>query len=536
MFRCLLLFSFLIAGANAAQGQPANDNRTNAIIISGTNVLVTGSNVGATAEPFDPAEVDAGGHETGGKSVWWKWTPEFNGAATLATGLPEGTPEQNSTFDTQLGVYVIDNNLLTEVASSEDATELETATQFGLSKVSFEAEAGQTYYIMVNGWQGEEGDIRLYLEQMALHTYDLELDINPFNAGSLSVSPQSGNGAYPSGSQVSITAHPAEGFVFLEWRGNVQSTNNPVTLIMNENKLVTALFSNEAPGFAVTLSSTTGGQVAADIPPNAANGTYAPNTRLTFTATPSANFKFDAWTGSFSSTNNPLSLLVTSNITINANFSTTLPPENDDFENATLLESSNVVASGNNNNATMQSPPEPLDIDFTPSMGKSVWWRWIAPLSGPTTVATGVPEGSLDQQSEFDTLLAVYTGSSRSNLTQVASNDDGAEFPTPGLSLLRFNAIAGETYFILVDSYDGETGGIRLYLTNSAPPIVRPELSITLESNAVVLRASSRPGAIHTLQSSTNLVHWEFRSLITNGVGQITDPVDSPARFYRIED
>ena len=85
--------------------------------------------------------------------------------------------------------------------------------------------------------------------------------------------------------------------------------------------------------------------------------------------------------------------------------------------------------------------------------GASLWYRWTAPTDGTFAVDT--------LGSSFDTLLAVYTGSSVSTLTLVDSNDDD---PDGGLQsrIDPFDVTAGTTYHVAVDGYDGETGAITL--------------------------------------------------------------------------
>jgi hypothetical protein len=65
--------------------------------------------------------------------------------------------------------------------------------------------------------------------------------------------------------------------------------------------------------------------------------------------------------------------------------------------------------------------------------------------------------------SSFDTLLAVYTGTSVSALTAVASNDDS---PAGGTvtSKVSFAATAGRQYQIAVDGYQGASGSITFHL------------------------------------------------------------------------
>ena len=61
--------------------------------------------------------------------------------------------------------------------------------------------------------------------------------------------------------------------------------------------------------------------------------------------------------------------------------------------------------------------------------------------------------------SSFDTVLGVYTGSSVSQLSLIAKDDDGGDGST---SKLTFNATAEESYKIQVGSYGDSTGSIRL--------------------------------------------------------------------------
>jgi len=104
---------------------------------------------------------------------------------------------------------------------------------------------------------------------------------------------------------------------------------------------------------------------------------------------------------------------------------------------------------GTNAGATKE-PGEP-DHAGNPG-GTSVWYRWQAPTNGDMTFTTF--------GSNFDTLLAIYTGSGVNGLTPITSSDD------EGLGLLTsrvvFAATAGTTYQIAVDGFGGATGSIHL--------------------------------------------------------------------------
>jgi len=89
------------------------------------------------------------------------------------------------------------------------------------------------------------------------------------------------------------------------------------------------------------------------------------------------------------------------------------------------------------------------------SGGHSIWYFWTAP--GNTTVVVDTVG------STFDTLLAVYRGTSVNALTAVVSNDDIGSGNQQ--SRVTFTPVAGTTYRIAVDGYGGASGSIVLTLS-----------------------------------------------------------------------
>lgn len=76
--------------------------------------------------------------------------------------------------------------------------------------------------------------------------YQLETVILPEQGGSVSVSPRPQDGVYEEDQQVTLTATPSEGYFFEQWSGGVFSQNNPVTITMDRDKRVFAIFTPEA--------------------------------------------------------------------------------------------------------------------------------------------------------------------------------------------------------------------------------------------------------------------------------------------------
>jgi hypothetical protein len=124
---------------------------------------------------------------------------------------------------------------------------------------------------------------------------------------------------------------------------------------------------------------------------------------------------------------------------------------NDNFADAIALDSGDIETTGGNGGTTKE-PGEPDHAGK--AGGTSVWWKWTSDATGPTIITT--------DDSSFDTLLAVYTGSSVTSLTQVGANDDHDGLLT---SLVEFNAVAGQTYYIAVDGLQAAYGRIYLSVT-----------------------------------------------------------------------
>jgi uncharacterized delta-60 repeat protein len=100
-------------------------------------------------------------------------------------------------------------------------------------------------------------------------------------------------------------------------------------------------------------------------------------------------------------------------------------PPNDNFATPTFLGSATSGSiSDNNTGATAETTNgEPAHAGFTAN--SSLWYTWTAPQSGDVEFDT--------IGSSVDTVLAVYTGSTLTSLTQIAANDDlFPTLPNPG--------------------------------------------------------------------------------------------------------
>jgi hypothetical protein len=201
------------------------------------------------------------------------------------------------------------------------------------------------------------------------------------------------------------------------------------------------------------------------------------------------------------------------------------PATNDHFSAAVVLTGSSGGTTGRNLDATK----EPGEPDHAGDLGgASVWWQWTAP---ETTNVSFDTFGS-----SFDTLLAVYTGASAGNLTEIASSDD---FGDDYRSRVQFGAVAGTTYRVAVDGFDGEVGTIALNWSPSfgPPEVLRLELMSAQIPGAFRFMVYGPPGTAGWIQRGSDpgaLADWTPFSLGDLPL-EITDPETSsdPTRFYR---
>jgi hypothetical protein len=256
--------------------------------------------------------------------------------------------------------------------------------------------------------------------------------------------------SYPDGTSVTLTATAASGSTFAGWTNCDAPSGNQCTMTMNANKTVTATFNVVMRTLTVTGAGTGSGTVTATgisctITAGSTSGdcseSYPDGTSVTLTATAASGSTFAGWTNCDAPSGNQCTMTMNANKTVTATFNI-LGPANDNFANAQDISGDSGNITGSNVGATKE-PCEPNHHNIPG--GASVWYRWTAPIGGNATFDTF--------GSNFDTVLAVYTGDNLCSLTYIASSDDD---PLGGLqSRVSFNAVAGTTYHIAVDGFGG---------------------------------------------------------------------------------
>jgi hypothetical protein len=148
------------------------------------------------------------------------------------------------------------------------------------------------------------------------------------------------------------------------------------------------------------------------------------------------------------------------------------PPTNDDFDNATVIPSLPFSDSINTEEATTAADdPDCAGNDHT------VWYSFT-PNEDVTVQAN-------TRGSDYPATLSVYTGS-RGSLEQIACSVRN------GTAEIFFDATAGETYFFMVGSFSGGSGGNLVFNVDIGSPFdvevsVNPTGNVNPKSGVVTI-------------------------------------------------
>ena len=441
---------------------PSNNAFASSVSLGGSSGFVNGNTVLATKEPDEPDHAA----NIGGLSVWYDWTAPSTNQVTFDTA--------QSAFDTLLGVYTGNNlNSLTTIATNDNVS-----TNNSRSRVTFIPVQGTVYRIAVDGANGANGNLTLRWVQANVALPDLVIfssAINPqivtetFSTSSCAameglIAPgarrlirfdtQTAN----QGSTALVLGNPTTNphFVFANCHAHYHFQNYMAYRLRRQDGQLAAIglkvgfcildtfrFDTSAPGTPLYNCANQGIQRGwGDLYSSTLDGQW-----IDITGLPDGNYIIELEV-------NPVGILQESDYSNNittipiAIGNSSSPPLNDNFANAQTLLGTSPSVAGANVNATKENI-EPNHSGNTG--GKSVWYQWTASATKTVTIDT--------VGSNFDTLLAIYTGNALNNLTLVTNNNDIIHSANLQ-SRVTFNAIAGTVYRIAVDGFNGANGNI----------------------------------------------------------------------------
>ena len=269
----------------------------------------------------------------------------------------------------------------------------------------------------------------------------------------------SGNNTNATGQtgEPNIAGSPADTSVWYSWTA---PENGPTT------------FNVRDAAFDTTLHVFTGGSFAglASVASNDDfNGTL--QSKVSFTALAGTTYRIAV--DGFSAAHGTFSLQYAQN-----------SPANDNFASATVITGAAGKQSGNSGRST----GEPGEPNHGSIPDRSVWYSWTAPETGQAVFNT--------RESNFDTVIAAYTGTAIASLTQIASND---QTNGSNQSKITFPVTAGTVYRIAVDGFGSTTGNVGLQWSTDPPAnddFGAPKIldSCAGTTSATTVRTTGEPG------------------------------------------
>jgi len=191
---------------------------------------------------------------------------------------------------------------------------------------------------------------------------------------------------YTQGTTVELTATPAAGWDFESWSGGATGSNNPVTITMDGNKIVTANYILHEYILEIAIDGS--GTVAK----NPDQETYHLGDQVQLTATPAEEWNFIVWVGDVFGSDNPITLTIDENPSVTAYFT-----QNEYLLTVEIV--GNGTVSRNPNQGNFHKGDE-VTLTANPANGWT-FAGWSGDLTGSENPATITIEGETNITATF---------------------------------------------------------------------------------------------------------------------------------------
>jgi hypothetical protein len=429
---CSLTFLLIGAGAFAQ----SNDNIADAVLLSGS-LPITAATVSNSNATVQDGELDHYFDSIATRSLWWKWTPTVSQRVEVnATG-----------HDTVMAIYTGSAlNALNLVGNNDDEDFSKN------SRIRFEAKAGSNYLIAVDGLHDQTVNksgsvtvqIKAYTSTPPFNdswASPLVFVGQPVSGSPLGSSSDNTNATVEEGEPVHLNTNSHTSTVWWKWTAtataSVSTTADDVSI-----DTVMAVYSGPEDQTGQSFSSLSLIDANDD-------GEISSAAVVEFKAQQDTTYYF-AVDGSIYDRGDIDFYLAAGQAA----------PANDNFASATVIPSTLVseTVAGRNSGATAETnEPDHSGAGIAGNPTSSAWWKWSPEATTPVEINTF--------NSLFDTILAVYTGTSVDNLTLVARNDNVGSTQ----SRVRFTADASVDYYICVDGKNGAEGPIVVSVIQPGP-------------------------------------------------------------------
>lgn len=144
--------------------------------------------------------------------------------------------------------------------------------------------------------------------------YELTVSVTPDNSGMVI---PSNSLTLTEGETLSLLAMPEDGYTFMGWSGSITSSDNPLSVTMNEDLTLTANF--QIKTYPLSVQITGNGEVVESIVQQKSTD-YDHGTVVQLLAVPAENWTFKEWSGDISGSDSVTQVTVTNAVSVTAIF------------------------------------------------------------------------------------------------------------------------------------------------------------------------------------------------------------------------
>ncbi len=226
--------------------------------------------------------------------------------------------------DTAIATYLATAVTVTPAVTSADDDDVTLRIIGDPEHGTAEVDGAELTYTPEDGWNGVDSfDVEvsdgvwsdtMRVKVTVAPTYTLTVN-RTATGGTVAV--EKDTAAYYAGDEVTLTATPAANYRFAGWRGDTTATENPLKITVRKDWSITAKYIRQG---TLTFSSSDPDQGTVSSDAGESPVTVDSGTVVTLTASPMAGYRFTGWSGGSTAITSTLSVTVTKNSTISANF------------------------------------------------------------------------------------------------------------------------------------------------------------------------------------------------------------------------
>jgi surface protein len=221
-------------------------------------------------------------------------------------------------------------------------------------------------------------------------SYSINVEVTPSGAGTISPSPET---SISEGETTELRANPEDEYVFTGWSGDVESTNNPLSLSGDQDYTLTANF--ERKNYELMVNTEGEGVVREQVVQSKSKE-YEHGTVVELIAQPAEGWRFVEWEGDLEGTENPAQITVEDPSQVTAVF------EKQEYEMTIDTDGEGAVYEQIIYGKTSEyEHGTPVELTAVPAEG----WKfveWEGDLSGPVNPAQIMVDNPKDITAVFE--------------------------------------------------------------------------------------------------------------------------------------